>query len=74
MSVINSKQEPIALSIIVNGSVSIYQLKEIIYRKLPLELRNLEQSAMILSIKRTQVDDDKFLFVTLIDALNIKEL
>ena len=52
VSVINGKKEPIPLSIIVNGSVSIYQLKEIIHRKLPLELRNLEKSAMILSIKR----------------------
>ena len=29
---------------------------------------------MIVSIKRNQVEDDKFLFVSLVDALDIKEL
>ena len=74
VSVINGKQEPIPLSIIVHGSASAHQLKEIIFRKLPLELRNLQQSAMIVSIKRKQVEDDQFLFESLIDALEITEL
>ena len=41
VSVISGKSQPIPLSIIVHGSASVHQLKELIFRRLPLELRNL---------------------------------
>lgn len=74
VSVISGKQEPIPLSIIVHGSASVHQLKELVFRRLPLELRNLQQSALIVSIKRKQVEDNQFLFESLVDALEITEL
>ena len=53
--------------------MSIHQLKEVIGRKLPLELRNLNQQTMILSVKRKQVEDNQFLFESLIDAFEIND-
>ena len=74
VNVVSVKQAPIPLSIIVHGSASCNQIKELIFRRLPLELRNLQQSALIVSIKRKQMDDDSFLFESLVDALEIGEL
>jgi hypothetical protein len=44
-----------------------------ILKKLPEDQQNLGQAQIVLSIKKKQLEDNKYLFETLYDVLNIEE-
>ena len=73
MNIISDQIEPINLSLVAHGSTSVYQLREMILRKMPQDMRQLSEVCIVLSIKKKQLDDKKYLFETLYELLNIED-
>ena len=73
VNIISDQIEPISLSLVVHGAISIYQLRELILRKMPQDMRKLEEVKIVLSIKKKQLDDKKYLFETLYELFNMEE-
>ena len=73
VNIISDQIEPINLSLVAHGSTSVHQLREMILRKMPQDMRQLSEVCIVLSIKKRQLDDKKYLFETLYELLNIED-
>ena len=71
VNIISDQIEPINLSLVTHGATSVHQLRESILRKMPQDMRQLSEVRIVLSIKKRQLDDKKYLFETLYELFNI---
>ena len=73
VNIISDQIEPINLSLVTHGATSVNQLRESILRKMPQDMRQLSEVRIVLSIKKRQLDDKKYLFETLYELFNIED-
>jgi len=70
VNIISNKRDPIALNLVVHGSISVFLLRETILGKLSADLKGKSDAEIVLSIKKKQLEDDKYLFETLYELFN----
>lgn len=73
VNIISAMREPLGLSIIIHSATTVHQLRQLICEKMPDELRQLGQCQIILSHKKKQLEDNKYLFETLYEVFNMQE-
>lgn len=73
VNIISNQVEPTTMSLVVPGSISVFQMRSQILEKLPQDMKKREQAQIVLSIKKKQLDDKKYLFETLYQIFNIDD-
>lgn len=69
VNVIAAQREPIQIELLVYGSTSIYQLRQLISARLPKRQRDLNSAEIVLSYNQQMLDGSKYLFEALYDAI-----